>query len=48
MDLDYWEKREDALCQNCLMHSGFEASVMRKLPENPKDMLRIAKWMLAA
>ena len=48
VDWDYWEKREDALCQNCLMHSGFEASVIRKLPESPQDMLRMAKWMMAA
>ena len=27
-DWEYWESREDRLCQNCLMHSGFEASVV--------------------
>jgi hopanoid biosynthesis associated radical SAM protein HpnH len=48
VDWDYWEKREDALCQNCFMHSGFEASVVRKLPESPKDMLTMAKWMFSA
>ena len=48
VDWDYWEKREDDLCQNCFMHSGFEASVVRKLPESPKDMLTMAKWMMSA
>jgi hopanoid biosynthesis associated radical SAM protein HpnH len=48
VDWDYWEKREDPRCQNCLMHSGFEASVLRKLPENPKDIWTMAKWMLTA
>jgi len=46
VDWNYWEKREDSRCQNCLMHSGFEASVVRKLPESPKDMLRMAKWLV--
>jgi len=48
VDWNYWEKREDSRCQNCLMHSGFEASVVRKLPESPKDMLRMAKWLVTA
>ena len=48
VDWDYWERREDEACQNCFMHSGFEASVMRKLPESPRDMLTMAKWMLSA
>ena len=44
VDWDYWETRQDPRCQNCLMHSGFEASVIRKLPESPRDMLTMAKW----
>ena len=48
VDWDYWERREDEACQNCFMHSGFEASGIRKLPESPKDMLTMAKWMLSA
>ena len=48
VDWNYWEKREDSRCQNCFMHSGFEASVVRKLPESPKDMWRMAKWMVTA
>jgi len=45
-DWEYWESRQDTLCQNCAMHSGFEASVVRELPKNPKDMLRLAAWNL--
>ncbi len=45
-DWDYWESREDELCQNCAMHSGFEASVVRDLPKHPGDMLRLAAWNL--
>lgn len=45
-DWDYWESRQDKLCQNCAMHSGFEASVVRELPKNPKDMVRMAAWNL--
>lgn len=47
-DWEYWESREDDLCQNCKMHSGFEASVVQELPESPGDVLRLAKWNLSA
>jgi hopanoid biosynthesis associated radical SAM protein HpnH len=43
-DWEYWESREDALCQNCAMHSGFEASVIKELPRHPGDILRLAAW----
>ncbi|MFQ5350074.1 MAG: adenosyl-hopene transferase HpnH [Thermoanaerobaculia bacterium] len=45
-DWEYWESRQDDLCQNCAMHSGFEASVVRELPRHPGDMLRMAAWNL--
>ena len=44
VDWKYWESRQDPRCQNCLMHSGFEPSVMRSLSENPRDVLTLAKW----
>src|SRR5262245_46598220 len=47
-DWEYWESRQDALCQNCAMHSGFEASVVRNLHKSPKDMMRMAAWHLFA
>ena len=43
-DWDYWESRQDDRCQNCAMHSGFEASVVKELPSHPGDMLRMAAW----
>ena len=45
-DWNYWESREDPLCQNCAMHSGFEASVVMDLPRNPGDMVKMAAWNL--
>ena len=45
-DWDYWESRQDDLCKNCAMHSGFEASVVRELPKKPGDMLRLDAWNL--
>ncbi len=45
-DWEYWESRQDRLCQNCAMHSGFEASVVRELPSSPRDMFRMAAWNL--
>ncbi|MAG57868.1 MAG: hopanoid biosynthesis associated radical SAM protein HpnH [Planctomycetes bacterium] len=44
VDWDYWESRKDRLCQNCAMHSGFEASVVTGLRKSPKDMARMAAW----
>lgn len=46
-DWDYWESRTDALCQNCKMHSGFEASAVMELRRSPRDLVRMAKWNLA-
>jgi len=44
VDWDYWESRIDERCQNCAMHSGFEASVVRELRKSPRDMMRMAAW----
>jgi hopanoid biosynthesis associated radical SAM protein HpnH len=43
-DWSYWESRKDDRCQNCAMHSGFEASAVQELRHSPKDMLRMAAW----
>jgi len=43
-DWAYWESRQDPLCGNCLMHSGFEASVVKELPKHPGDMVRLFAW----
>lgn len=45
-DWDYWESRQDSLCQNCAMHSGFEASVISEARHSPRDMMRLAAWNL--
>ncbi len=45
-DWDYWESRQDSLCQNCSMHSGFEASVITEARRSPRDMMRLAAWNL--
>jgi hopanoid biosynthesis associated radical SAM protein HpnH len=45
-DWKYWESRTDDRCQNCAMHSGFEASVVREAGRNPKDLGRLVAWNL--
>ncbi|HSP06283.1 MAG TPA: DUF3463 domain-containing protein, partial [Acidobacteriota bacterium] len=45
---NYWESRQDRLCQNCMMHSGFEASAMLELKSSPRDVVRMAVWNLFA
>jgi hopanoid biosynthesis associated radical SAM protein HpnH len=45
-DWEYWESRQDDRCQNCAMHSGFEASVVTELRSRPRDMVRMAAWNL--
>jgi hopanoid biosynthesis associated radical SAM protein HpnH len=44
VDWPYWESRQDVRCQNCKMHSGFEASVVREASRSPRDMMRLAAW----
>jgi len=45
-DWDYWESRQDDRCQNCAMHSGFEASVVSEARNHPRDLVRLAAWNL--
>jgi hypothetical protein len=45
-DWDYWESRRDERCQNCAMHSGFEASAVREAGRNPRDLGRLVAWNL--
>lgn len=46
VDWNYWESRQDRRCQNCLMHSGFEPSVVRNLGKSPRDLWTMARWNL--
>jgi hopanoid biosynthesis associated radical SAM protein HpnH len=43
-DWDYWESRQDRRCQNCAMHSGFEASAVMELRRSPRDLWRMVRW----
>jgi hopanoid biosynthesis associated radical SAM protein HpnH len=43
-DWGYWESRRDDRCQNCAMHSGFEASAVREARRSPRDLVRLAVW----
>jgi len=44
-DWDACGPGRDARCADCLMHSGFEPSVMASL-RNPRDLWRILRWQL--
>lgn len=46
-DWEYWESRQDPLCQNCAMHSGFEASVVMESQRKPREMFRLAAWHMS-
>jgi hopanoid biosynthesis associated radical SAM protein HpnH len=46
VDWDYWERRTDPRCRNCKMHSGFEASVVRKLGESMSDVVTMTRWQM--
>jgi hopanoid biosynthesis associated radical SAM protein HpnH len=46
-DWTYWESRQDDRCQNCAMHSGFEASVISEARRKPADLIKLAAWNLA-
>lgn len=48
VDWAYWESRKDSACQNCMMHSGFEASTVMNLHERPRDLFRMIKWQMGA
>jgi hopanoid biosynthesis associated radical SAM protein HpnH len=44
-----WERYENGLdprCKNCMVHSGFEATVVRNAFSQPCDLLRLALWNL--
>jgi hopanoid biosynthesis associated radical SAM protein HpnH len=45
-DWEYWESRKDSRCQNCAMHSGFEATAVREVRRSPRDLVRLAVWNL--
>ncbi|NDD28484.1 MAG: adenosyl-hopene transferase HpnH [Proteobacteria bacterium] len=46
VDWAYWESRKDRRCQNCKMHSGFEASAVEEAQRSIKSMIQLAAWHL--
>jgi hypothetical protein len=48
VDWDYWEKRVDPRCHDCMMHSGFEPSVVRHLGNSMRDLATMTRWQFDA
>lgn len=46
VDWSKYRDRSDPRCKNCMVHSGFEASVALETGSRFKDMLRMAWWTL--
>lgn len=47
MEKTPWDKYEsgtDSRCKNCMVHSGYEATVMRSAFSNPGDLFRLILW----
>lgn len=50
MEKTNWDKYEaglDPRCKDCMVHSGFEATVQRMAFSNPKDLIRLLLWNLS-
>ncbi len=50
MEKTDWKKYEaglDPRCKDCMVHSGFEATVQRIAFSNPKDLYRLLRWNLS-
>jgi hopanoid biosynthesis associated radical SAM protein HpnH len=43
---DSYESGADPRCRNCMVHSGYEATVMRSAFSSPRDMFRLILWNL--
>ncbi|MBI4367158.1 MAG: adenosyl-hopene transferase HpnH [Deltaproteobacteria bacterium] len=43
---DYYEKRIDPRCENCMVHCGYEASAQRETTKSIKDSLQMLWWTL--
>lgn len=43
-DWDYYRSGRDPRCKNCMMHCGFEASVITEGVKSISDMLEMARW----
>jgi hopanoid biosynthesis associated radical SAM protein HpnH len=45
-DWDAYEAGLDPRCRNCMVHSGYEATVMRRAFSHPRDLARLLFWNL--
>jgi hopanoid biosynthesis associated radical SAM protein HpnH len=43
-DWDRYQAGGDLRCRDCMVHSGYEASVMRQAFSSPRDLLRLLLW----
>jgi sulfatase maturation enzyme AslB (radical SAM superfamily) len=46
-DWEKYENKRDERCTNCMMHSGFEPTVIREVGKNWKDLWEMIRWNLA-
>jgi hopanoid biosynthesis associated radical SAM protein HpnH len=46
-DWEKYEDRRDERCANCMMHSGFEPTVVREVGKSWKDFWEMLRWNLA-
>jgi hopanoid biosynthesis associated radical SAM protein HpnH len=41
-----YEKGTDPRCRDCMVHSGYEATVQRLAFSRPRDLFRLARWTM--
>jgi hopanoid biosynthesis associated radical SAM protein HpnH len=46
-DWEKYEHKRDARCTNCMMHSGFEPTVIREVGKRWRDLWEMIRWNLA-
>ncbi len=46
-DWEKYESRRDERCANCMMHSGFEPTVIREVGKSWRDLWEMLRWNLA-
>lgn len=46
VDWKKYEERNDKRCQNCMVHSGFEASVALEISNSWRDVMTMAWWTM--
>jgi hopanoid biosynthesis associated radical SAM protein HpnH len=46
-DWEKFEQKRDPRCTNCMMHSGFEPTVIREVGKSWRDLWEMIRWNLA-